>query len=75
MNHRATALPPMHMVDRGNLIDARCLVPMPAGAKERMAALLRPTVTLAAISGDLQTLRRVLRQTSAPPPNRYCATR
>jgi hypothetical protein len=47
---------------------------MLAGAKERMAALLRSTVTLAAICGDLQTLRRVLRQTSAPPPNRYCAT-
>ncbi|MBT9586223.1 hypothetical protein IV102_22975, partial [bacterium] len=48
------------------LINAQPPAPVPPDQRENRAALVRSTATLAAMSGDLQALMRVLRQRSSP---------
>lgn len=48
------------------LVDALPLVPEPADLKENRAALVRSTAALAALSGDLRALVRMLGQRSSP---------
>ena len=56
------------------LIDAQLPAPVAPDQRENRAVLARSTATVAAMSSDLQTLMRILRQTSAPQPGARLAT-